>query len=163
MVRYCDTCGFRDADRNICLLRQIKIDPINDFCSNHKSHVLYCEKCHNLIFEKPHFVMDGPDKHHILCHRCAAALSSCLFCNHCSTCDFETNPSPLPKIVQKQIQRGPIITVTNIKNPDRIAITCKNGCPCYHPENGCMRQFYYCGNIEHIFSDIIPEEEVANE
>lgn len=163
MVRYCDTCGFRDADRNICLLRKVKIDPINDFCSNHNSSILYCEKCHSLIFEKPHFVMDGTDKHHILCGRCAAALSTCNFCNHYSTCDFETNPSSLPKMVRKQIQQGPIISVVTIKNPDRVAITCQKNCNCYHPENGCMREnYYYCNNINHIYADVPVEESEEN-
>lgn len=31
--------------------------------------------------------------------------------------------------------------VTNVRNPDIIRNTCRNGCSCFREENGCMRDF----------------------
>lgn len=35
---------------------------------------------------------------------------------------------------------------TQVKNPDRIRITCQTGCPCFSDENGCLREFNHCGS-----------------
>ena len=65
-------------------------------------------------------------------------------------CSFENDPSPLPKIVQKQVRQGNMTAITQVRNPERIEITCKKDCPCYDPEFECLRQFGTCGKCENI-------------
>jgi hypothetical protein len=89
----------------------------------------------------------------MLCESCAEQLTSCHFCKNGNECDFETNPSTLPKMVQKRIQQGPMISVTTVKNPSRVDITCKAGCPCYDPDFECMKQFNFCDKITHIYTE----------
>lgn len=112
---------------------------------------IQCETCGRPT-EQQVLCPDG-DNWHILCPNCAFQLNTCAFCKKVNTCTFETDPSPLPKMVQKQIRQGSMITVTTVKNPDRIAITCKMGCPCYDSEFECMREFYYCERIDHVYDD----------
>lgn len=86
----------------------------------------------------------------IICEQCESQMYTCYLCERVQKgiCDFESNSSPIPPVIQKRIQRGPIQTVANIPNPDRIEITCKKGCPCYHEENWCLRQTNLtCGNF----------------
>jgi hypothetical protein len=88
------------------------------------------------------------NQNQIICSNCASHTGTCATCLHGRECAFENDPSPLPKIVQKVVQQGPMKTVTQVKNPDRIAITCAKGCPCYDAENGCLPELdgHTCGN-----------------
>ena len=112
---------------------------------------IQCETCGRPT-EQQVLAPDG-NLWHILCPNCADQLNSCGFCKNAGKCDFETNPSSLPKYIQKQIRQGPIISVMTVKNPERIRQTCQNGCPCYDSEFECMREFYYCERIDHIYED----------
>jgi hypothetical protein len=112
---------------------------------------MVCETCSRQTKQQV-LVPDG-DLWHILCPSCADQLNSCGFCKNGGKCDFETNPSSLPKFVQKQIRQGNMISVTTVKNPERIRQTCQNGCPCYDSEFECMREFYYCERIDHVYED----------
>ena len=83
-----------------------------------------------------------------ICPSCAESLSTCYTCVKAAYCDFESNPSTLPKIVQRTIQQGNMKTVIQVKNPERIVITCQQNCACFDPEFGCAREFpgHTCGN-----------------
>lgn len=82
----------------------------------------------------------------IYCGHCAPHISHCPTCANLKTCLFETDPSPAPKLIQKQIKQGNMIMTTQVKNPDRIRITCQTGCPCFSNENTCLREFNHCGS-----------------
>lgn len=114
--------------------------------------VVQCETCGRPT-EQQVLCPDG-DMWHILCPSCASQLNSCAFCKKADTCSFETDPSPLPKMIQKQFRQGPMIQIATIKNPEREKITCQNGCFCYSEEFGCMREFNWCKNINHIWSNV---------
>lgn len=86
----------------------------------------------------------------LFCDRCFSVTKTCGACIKSIQCDFETNPSPLPKQVQKTIRQGNMVMQTVVKNPDRVAITCKNGCPCFHEDFGCLRENGTCGNYEEV-------------
>ena len=113
--------------------------------------IMQCETCGRPT-EQQVLCPDG-DNWHILCPQCASQLNTCAFCKKVNTCLFETDPSPLPKMVQKQFRQGPMISVTTEMNPERVKITCQNSCSCYNDEFGCMRQFAYCQNLEHLWSN----------
>ena len=113
--------------------------------------IIQCETCGRRTDQQ--FLCPDGDNWHILCPSCASQLNTCAFCKKANTCTFETDPSPLPKMVQKQIRQGPMISVITEKNPERIRQTCQNGCPCYDSEFECMREFHYCERIEHVYDD----------
>ena len=113
--------------------------------------VVQCETCGRPT-EQQVLCPDG-DMWHILCPSCASQLNSCAFCKKADTCSFETDPSPLPKMIQKQFRQGPMITVTEVMNPERIRQTCEKGCDCFSTDFGCMRQFHYCERIDHVYDD----------
>lgn len=75
------------------------------------------------------------------CRKCAPYVRTCYNCVDGNSCDFETNPSPLPKQVQMTRQVGNAVMSQVVTNPERIKITCQNGCPCYSAEMGCVKQF----------------------
>ena len=76
----------------------------------------------------------------VICPNCNKLLGTCRTCQNGNLCTFETDPSPLPKIVQKQIRQGNMTAVTQVMNPERVAITCQKGCPCYSPDFSCSKQ-----------------------
>ena len=113
--------------------------------------MMQCETCGRPT-EQQVLCPDG-DNWHILCPNCASQLNTCAFCKKVNVCTFETDPSPLPKMVQKQIRQGPMISVTTEMNPERIRQTCEKGCDCFDANFGCMRQFHYCERIDHVYDD----------
>ena len=113
--------------------------------------VVQCETCGRPT-EQQVLCPDG-DKWHILCPSCATQLNTCAFCKKSNTCLFETDPSPLPKTIQKQFRQGPMITVTEVMNPERIRQTCEKGCDCFDTDFECMRQFNYCERMDHVYDD----------
>lgn len=107
-----------------------------------------CEVCHrplgvNLVYNQYLDIF--------ACPSCASLLYTCYTCRYGNACDFETNPSTLPKQVQVSRQQGNMVMSQVIRNPERVKTTCENGCPCWSNEIGCGKQFCndnrfcYCG------------------
>ena len=86
-----------------------------------------------------------------LCNNCASHLGKCATCYESCFCLFETSPSTLPKLIQKQVQMGNMIQLMQVRNPDRVAETCAKGCQCYDGET-CMREYGSCVNYKFICS-----------
>lgn len=80
------------------------------------------------------------DLEEVFCRKCAPFRNTCVFCINKNSCDFNTNPSPLPKQVQQTQRTGNAVMTQIVKNPERIKITCENGCPCYSSEFGCGKE-----------------------
>lgn len=87
------------------------------------------------------------DGEHVICETCFAHMNTCALCDAARTCDFQTNPSPIPKTIRKEIRQGNMVAVTDIQNPERVEITCKKNCGCFSAKLGCLRQFNTCGNV----------------
>lgn len=94
----------------------------------------------------------------VFCSKCAEELASCVGCAHGRTCSFETDPSPIPPVIQKQIRQGLMTQIIQVKNPDRIAITCKLNCPCWDGEN-CGREVGYCNKYNNRYFVATSESE----
>lgn len=77
----------------------------------------------------------------IYCRRCSPFVRTCHNCIDGNVCDFQTNPSPLPKQVQMTKQMGNTVVSQVVANPERVKITCQNGCHCYSEELGCVKEF----------------------
>lgn len=149
-TKNCKICALYDPNTSTCPVLRAPIDPDKDFCSKYQTNLHICEACGHASL-KPILVPEGEDTYHSICGECVTQLNTCAFCHESRTCAFETDPSPLPKTVQQQIQNGPMITVTTVINPSRVEITCAKGCPCYDPKFGCMRQFNYCERMNHVW------------
>ena len=151
MIKYCRTCRILDPRQNVCQLSRQPVDPNKDYCTKHQEDIYQCERCHQATL-MPFFTRHG-DLWHVYCGDCIQLLNTCAFCKGIEKCDFETNPSSLPKLVQKQVRQGNMVSITTVKNPERIRQTCENGCNCFSAENGCMRDFNYCERMEYIYDD----------
>ena len=130
-------CGFACPEEHKCWVHGHNIP---------ESAQLYiCENCGNKTLE---VIIDSG---HIHCPNCHVTLSTCAGCIHGQHCQFEENPSPIPKVIMKTVRQGNAIMQTQVKNPERIAICCE-GCHCYQ-ENECMRQFQICSTYQFIYNN----------
>lgn len=77
----------------------------------------------------------------IYCARCHPHVRTCSNCVDGGYCDFHNNSSPLPKQVQVTREVGNAKIVQTVTNPERIKITCENGCLCFSAELGCAKPF----------------------
>jgi hypothetical protein len=84
---------------------------------------------------------------HYICDQCNAASKTCATCKH-TDCLFQTDPSPIPKTVQKQFRQGNAVMITEIANPERIDKFCRNKCICFNEELGCLKQNNTCGKYK---------------
>ena len=113
-----------------------------------------CALCNSPIPTKAATYTLNEDEEKILitCPRCTTILGTCGECTNSNSCDFETNPSKTPKIVQRKIQQGPITQVVQIKNPDRVKEPCEKNCACYNSEYECGKAFGICGKFSSKFN-----------
>ena len=140
---YCKSCALRGLKApEVCALYNVK-RANDEYCSDHRNSLVTCSICGNVILSDG-IINDG----HLICRNCFSNSETCKICRFCDVCEFETNPSPLPKAVQKQIRQGNMTAVTQVMNPERIHITCEKGCKCYDAQKGCLKQKNgSCSNI----------------
>lgn len=145
--RTCKECAYFD-DMHCKISGQPAISH-NVACASFSSQRYECDICHRQIHHTE--VIYDSKSNKIVCSDCCNRLSTCDNCHNGPICLFETDPSPLPKQIQKQIRQGNMIGQTIIKNPDRTLITCKKGCPCWDAETeSCNKQLRYCANIQEV-------------
>lgn len=145
--RTCKECAYFDDMR--CKISGQPAISHNVACASFSSQRYECDICHRQIHHTE--VIYDSKSNKIVCSDCGNRLSTCDNCHNGNICVFETDPSPLPKQIQKQIRQGNMIGQTIIKNPDRILITCKKGCPCWDTETeSCNKQLRYCANIQEV-------------
>lgn len=145
--RTCKECAYFDDMR--CKISGQPAISHNIACASFSSKRYECDICHRQIHHTE--VIYDSKSNKIVCSDCCNRLSTCDNCHNGNICLFETDPSPLPKQIQKQIRQGNMIGQTIIKNPDRVLITCKKGCPCWDAETeSCNKQLRYCANIQEV-------------
>lgn len=143
--RTCKECAYFDDMR--CKISGQPAISHNIACASFSSQRYECDICHRQIHHTE--VIYDSKSNKIVCSDCCNRLSTCDNCHNGNICLFETDPSPLPKQIQKQIRQGNMIGQTIIKNPDRIRETCQKGCPCWNTETeSCNKQLRYCANIQ---------------
>ena len=148
---YCQYCIYSQPRLDLstgraCNKFQMEVSD-TDFCSQFTKQTFKCEICGGEFPGQPKFlVMKSDDSGKTfkfdvaVCGQCNSQLGQCRTCTNANVCEFETNPSPLPKVVQKTITQGNMQAVTQVMNPERVAITCENGCHCWDPNFGCSKQ-----------------------
>lgn len=151
MIKYCKSCALANLKLLKCRRFGHNIHPDEDFCSKHCNEIPVCAICGQEML-KENSILDFKNGDHVrvICQKCNELLNTCTLCQHGQKCAFDDDPSPIPKLIQKQVRQGPMISVTQVMNPERVAITCTKGCICYDPENGCLRQYNTCGKCDSI-------------
>lgn len=139
----CGDCGFRvdQGTDSFCSITKLKVNKDLDSCSKHtpQESMRFCEICGNPFIEGGIIdLIDGSA--HLICNNCASKLNTCQTCKEVTNCDFETNPSPIQKVIQQQVRQGNMVMMTTVKNPKRIEETCKKNCKCYDEKNECIRE-----------------------
>lgn len=150
-TKSCFTCAYRTLNPQQCpLIGYQYADDRNQVCPYHTTELPKCDICGQI---DPNSVLtQKSDGSWIrICKNCQSKSGTCGGCSKSSTCDFETNPSPIPKAVEKRFQQGNQIMITQIKNPSRIDVTCRINCPCFSEEFGCCREYNTCGNFDGAF------------
>jgi hypothetical protein len=147
----CLTCAFRALNPQQCpLIGYSYSGDGNQACPYWAAELPKCDYCGRI---DPNYVLieaaDGSWKR--LCKNCKDNLGTCAMCSKSFTCDFETNPSPIPKAVQKRFQQGNQIMVTTVRNEERIRETCQKNCECFSEEFGCLRENGTCGKYNYVF------------
>ena len=152
-TKSCFTCGYRTLNpQQWPLIGYSYTEDRNQVCPYWIDEIVYCARCGKVIPTK-HYPLthysDGTWKP--TCENCLKLSGTCGGCSKSSTCDFETNPSPIPKAVEKRFQQGPMTQIVQIRNPDRIDISCRKNCECFSEEFGCLRENGTCGKYNCVF------------
>ena len=143
LPKYCGQCALRNPNNQKCQIIGWSYKDDDLACKNLCNHLSICEYC-GRAFPSIMNILDEK----LICEDCLSATGTCQMCEFSKTCDFETNPSTLPKVVQKVIQRGNMQMATQVRNPEREKITCAAGCKCYNEKYGCSRQDNLCINYD---------------
>lgn len=92
------------------------------------------------------------------CDKCASKFGTCEMCIHGRSCEFFTNPAPIPQIVMQKIcqqtPHGYMEQIQEVPNPERIKAFCLDKCiccrTCEDEKVRCLRQFGTCKNYKEI-------------
>lgn len=147
----CLTCGFHTLNPQQCpLIGYQYAENGNQVCPYWTEELPICGVCGEI---NPIYALtQKADESWIrICKNCLSKSGTCVMCLKSTTCDFETNPSPIPKAVQKTIQQGPITTVTTVKNIERVRETCQKNCECFRENFGCLRESGNCEKYKGLF------------
>lgn len=156
-LKQCGRCLLRDNKSGICQLLNQPIKEDTSGCPSFSDTTFTCSICHRQILPKDAILYTDSDSQSVtftyLCPSCAEKSGTCALCkNDTSDCAFRTDPSPLPFYIQKRVSQGPMVSVIQVVNPERMAITCEKGCKCYHKETkSCAKNFGTCEHFDFSF------------
>ena len=162
MDKICETCALYASNQQGCVRTQTRQLP-TDNCSSWAKEVPVCESCGGKFVPPITYLMID-ETPVVLCPKCASSTNTCAMCKSGGYCDFQENPIGIPPMVQQTIRQGNTTMVGTVPNPERIAATCANGCPCWFDdgtEKFCCRQFNCCAN--HNLKEFVAKKEVAVE
>ena len=149
-IKYCATCALLAPDRPVCRFTGREVNPNESFCSEHVDELKVCDLCGQPYVGPDIIHFKNGESIYITCQHCQSQMGTCAMCTHGNECKFETDPSPIPAVVNKVVRQGNMTMQTQVKNPERIKITCEAGCPCWDPEAECCKEFSTCGNYNFI-------------
>lgn len=145
--KVCGDCAYWRLGNGVCVLENEQISATETACRKFRKDIEPCDLCHR--YSKIPLLRDITDEQIIsVCDDCFSKYNTCITCKEAVHCEFETNSSSTPKFVKKEIRQGNFYQVTTVKNPVRIAELCKDKCPCFDPEKGCLRESNTCEKWE---------------
>ena len=151
-IKYCITCGNRsrtNTQQDACVFHStnnhihIIKNPEEEYCHAYTDtpQIETCDMCRAPVHKSDEVIIYDEDNIEILCATCYTHLNSCRTCGDNRSCDFETNPIPIPKQTMKVMRQGNAVVQTMVQNPDRIAETCAKNCRCWdHEHSYCRRE-----------------------
>jgi hypothetical protein len=152
IIKYCGQCALLQHNGGICPIFNEKREPDDQGCPKFTSVLIPCSVCGRGVLPQTALIdLTLPGQPHWLCPNCQKQSGHCATCKYGNQCSFETDPSSLPKMIQQETRQGNMISVMTVKNPSRIEITCKKGCPCFDAENGCLKQNGCCGKYKIVY------------
>jgi hypothetical protein len=143
----CETCFYHQSSI-YCDLLKTRMS-LTDYCSHYLPKdmgITECCYCGQLTINP---ILDYKTKTEecvLMCGKCLQSMGTCRMCKKSCRCEFEENPSTIPKIVRQRIQNNGMTIETDVLNPTRIELFCKN-CDCFNGEE-CMRNYNTCSNYE---------------
>ena len=148
----CTTCGYHKLNPQQCPLIGYQYAPDrNSVCPYWADELPICDHCGKVSPTANVFTQTSDGSWKRLCSVCLSLSGTCGGCTFGTECDFETNPSPTPKTVQKRIQQGNGIYVVTEKNAKRVEETCRKNCQCFDPDsNSCNKENNCCGKYNPI-------------
>ena len=149
--KYCKTCALRNPSAPKCQLTGLNIHPNDPACAHYVTSLVECGICKTKLAEGQVIDATNPADVFYICKNCEEKLGTCATCEKARNCLFETDPSSLPKMIPQTIRQGNAVMQTQVKNPERVKITCKEKCACYNAEMGCLREVSQCCD-KYIFS-----------
>ena len=151
-TKTCGSCAIQRHNHGTCPYFQQPMNSNDPACAKYCDEVVTCDLCKGITTPAASYLdLTDPSNPHRVCSNCKQHYGHCPVCIHSVNCLFETDPSPLPKIVQREIRQGNMISVTQVMNPERIRQTCEKDCSCFDRENGCLRQNNTCANYKMIY------------
>lgn len=150
--KVCTDCALLRYNNGICPYFQESFTSEDRACPKFISSLVKCDVCGKFT-PTAVWELDG-DIIHQWCQNCAEHSGCCLTCNRNSLCAFETDPNPLPKVIQQHTRQGNTVTVTQVKNPKRIEVTCAEKCKCYSKELGCLKEHGCCVWYEPLYKEL---------
>lgn len=125
----CETCKLYVQEQQGCVHWQRKVN-IEDFCSHWTDKLPTCQLCGRPFMQSETLLEEG-SYWITLCPECAHSLGQCSTCVCGDRCAFAQDQSiQIPPFVQRQFRQGNSIVSTQVKNPERVKLTCEK-CPCY--------------------------------
>lgn len=151
LTKYCKNCALRNPNAPKCQLTGLEIEPLDPACKHYTEHLDECGICHKKLPKGEVVDVTNPADVFYICPNCESLIGMCQTCEKVRQCLFESDPSSLPKIIPQTVRQGNAIMQTQVRNPERVKITCEEKCACYDKEYGCTREQSQCCD-KYIFS-----------
>ena len=136
-MNYCKVC----VKQKIC--PAFNFNPFG--CANFSQIDNVCGWCGRPVDSHAIYLINEDDSNQIICNDCLKLKGTCVTCINGDACEFETNPSTIPKTIQKPQYLGGATVISTEKNPERIKLLCKT-CSCYDEQLGCLKELRECKN-----------------
>lgn len=147
MDKICANCAWYVKDPGGCARTQ-HAESEEFSCAAWTSELEFCSICQRPLERQSIAIF--PTGARLICKDCMKHYGTCAMCVN-ADCEFEQNPDPMPKIVQKRIQQGNMVQIAQIKNPDRIEKFCPT-CSCWNKEyKSCEKEYGCCPNHKGIY------------
>lgn len=144
--KYCKNCVLRDPKAPKCQLTGLEIQQGDMACARYVTHLDECGICGSKMPRGLLIDATNPADPFYICPQCEQKIGTCFTCEKAQQCSFESDPSTLPKVIPQTIRQGNAVMQTQIRNPERVKITCEKNCACYDKEIGCIREESQCCN-----------------
>ena len=161
-IKDCAHCALPALNGGICPVFRTKPKDKDKSCPMFKFTVENCEVCGQSIITKTIIDIGEKGELHYLCEECSKKTGTCFTCKMREECEFETNPSTIPKVIQQRIQQGPMTSIIQVKNPTRIEMFCKN-CKCFDEVLGCLKENNCCGRWDSCYINSSELQEINKE